>query len=481
MKISDPRLVTALLILFAAPVVAAQSPESSGQASRANIIYIMADDLGYGDLGCYGQTVIQTPNLDQMAAEGMRFTDHYAGHTVCRPSRLVLWTGRHVGSTRLIGNAARNLTGHEVTVAKLLQTAGYATGGVGKWALGNVDSPDEIHNAGHPLNNGFDHWFGYMNQSNAHNYYPTHLWQDYQRVELPGNEISKDPKARGRVSTIRETYSHDVLVDKAFDFIRRHQHDPFLLHMHLTIPHANNEGGRVNGDGMEVPDYGIYEDKDWPNPEKGFAAMITRMDRDVGRLFGLLKELKIDESTLVLFTSDNGPHHEGNHSDTFFHSSGPLQGSKRSMHEGGIRVPMIARWPQHVPAGTVTDHPSAFWDYLPTACDIAGVDPPSSIDGISYLPTLSGKRDQRQHDYLFWASAEGPTSVGIRAGHWKLVNYPASNQARPKETAKPATDAGGWRLYDLSTDPGERTDLADRHRDVVESMIDAVRKDGLID
>ena len=444
-----------------------------------NIIYIMVDDLGYGDLGCYGQQVIQTPNLDRMAAEGMRFTDHYAGHTVCRPSRLVLWLGQHVGHTGLIGNRPRSLTGQEPTVAKLLQNAGYATGGVGKWALGHVDRPSEINNPGHPNKNGFDTWYGYMNQSNAHNFYPTFLWENDRQVILPGNVIRKDGKGGGRVSSTRVSYSHDFLTDAALSFVRQNKDQPFLLHVHWTIPHANNEGGHVTGDGMEVPDYGIYGEQNWPNPEKGFAAMVTRMDRDVGRLFELLKELKIDERTLVIFTSDNGPHQEGGHQHEFFDSNGRLTGFKRSMHEGGIRVPLIARWPGHIAAGSQSDLPSAFWDFLPTACELARVDPPDNIDGISYLPTLRGQADQqRRHEYLYWASVEGPQSVGVRYGKWKLVRYkPRKQQANTPPTESTPPD---WRLYDLTTDIGEQINLADKFPNVVAKIQSLLARDGLL-
>lgn len=454
-------VVSAAAAIFSSSVLAAERP---------NIIYIMVDDLGYGDLGCYGQEQIATPNIDRLAAEGMRFTDHYAGHTVCRPSRLVLWTGRHVGHTGLIGNRSRSLTGKEATVAKLLQKAGYATGGVGKWALGHVESPSDINNPGHPNNNGFDYWCGYLNQSNAHNFYPTYLWENKRQLELPGNVIGDYPNGRGRVASKRVTYSHDVMTEKALDFVRRNAKRPFLLHIHWTIPHANNEGGRVTGDGMEVPDYGPYADKDWPQPEKGFAGMIHRMDGDVGRLMALLKELKIDEKTLVLFTSDNGPHSEGGHKHEFFDSNGPLQGYKRSMHEGGIRVPLIARWPGKVEAGATSNHPSAFWDFLPTACQLAGVEPPKQIDGISYANTLLGQDDrQRKHDYLYWASQEGATSVGVRAGKWKLVRY------RPKKNAK--TKLTPWRLYDLSQDPGEQNDLAKQHPEIVKRIVALLQRD----
>lgn len=441
-----------------------------------NIIYIMTDDLGYGDLGCYGQQVIQTPNIDRMASEGMRFTDHYAGHTVCRPSRLVLWLGQHVGHTGLTGNRDRTLTGMESTVARHLKKAGYTTGGVGKWSLGNVNDPSEIENAGHPNNNGFDYWFGYMNQGNAHNYYPPFLWENKSQISLIGNVlIENDPQARNRVSKVRTTYSHDKMTEAALKFIRKNKDNPFLLHIHWTIPHANNEGGRVLGDGMEVPDYGQYATADWPNPEKGFAAMISRMDGDVGKVLALLEELELVEETLVFFTSDNGPHQEGNHKHEFFNSNGPLKGFKRSMHEGGIRVPMIVRWPGKIAAGTQTDHPSAFWDFLPTACAVAKIDAPIPTDGISYLPTLLGdSKSQKTHEYLYWASSEGATSVGVRHGNWKLVKYRSKST-----TSKSARTEEDWRLYDLSSDIGEHYNLADDHPDQVVKLRKLLERDGL--
>ncbi len=460
------------LFSFLTPLLLISS--MAGAAERPNIIYIMTDDLGYGDVGCYGQEVIETPNLDRLAAEGIRFTDHYAGHTVCRPSRLVLWTGQHVGHTKLIGNRPRSLSGTESTVAKLLQQDGYATGGVGKWALGHVSEASEIENAGHPNNNGFDYWFGYMNQSNAHNYYPTFLWENKSKVSLPGNVISDDPDGHGRVSSKRVAYSHDVITAAALKFVEAHKDQPFLLHIHWTIPHANNEAGRVTGDGMEVPDYAQYAGKDWPNTEKGFAAMISRMDADVGRLMLLLKRLEIDDQTIVLFTSDNGPHNEGGHDHTYFDSNGPLNGFKRSMHDGGIRVPLIARWPGKIKAGTVSDHPSAFWDFLPTACEIAGVSVPAGVhsDGISYLPTLLGRTaEQKQHEYLYWASSEGATSVGVRMGNWKLVQY--------RKEQKSQDNAEQWRLYDLKSDIGEQHDVATQHPEVVKRILGLLDRDRL--
>jgi uncharacterized sulfatase len=422
----------------------------SQKSTPPNIIYIMCDDLGYGDLGCYGQEVIQTPSIDQLAADGMRFTDHYAGHTVCRPSRLVLWTGHHTGHTAIAANDKYVFQPDDITVAELFKDAGYTTGGVGKWAMADADGN------GHPNDNGFDFWMGYLDQSEAHNYYPLYLWKNREKVELPGNVLyDKDDNNRGRVAKERITYSHDVMTDAALDFIRDHANDPFLLHVHWTIPHANNEGGRVTGDGSEVPDYGPYKNQNWPNPEKGFAAMVSRMDGDVGRMMSLLKELQIENNTVIFFTSDNGPHSEGGHQHEFFNSNGPLRGYKRDLYDGGIRVPMIVRWPGKVSAGSTSNHPSAFWDYLTTACDLAGINPPAHIDGISYLPTLLQKQ-QPEHDYLYWQfDGNNHDKEAVRSGQWKAV--------------RPATDAP-IELYDLSTDIGEQNNVANDHPEIVEKM-----------
>ncbi|MBN1482899.1 N-acetylgalactosamine-6-sulfatase [candidate division KSB1 bacterium] len=415
-----------------------------------NIIYIMCDDLGYGDIGCYGQKIIQTPNIDFLAAEGIRFTDHYAGHTVCRPSRLVLWTGRHTGHTPISSNARYVFQSEDVTVAEILKEAAYITGGVGKWAMADADGN------GHPNEHGFDFWMGYLDQSEAHNYYPLYLWQNREKVPLEGNVLfEKDEHNRGRVANKRVTYAHDMITQAALDFIRTNAHAPFLLHIHWTIPHANNEGGRVTGDGMEVPDYGIYAEKEWPTPEKGFAAMISRMDADVGKIMLLLKELHIDHKSVVFFTSDNGPHQEGGHQHEYFDSNGPLRGYKRDLYEGGIRVPLIVRWPGTVTPGAVSNHPSAFWDYLPTACDIARIKPPENIDGISYLSALRGEV-QSQHEYLYWQFAgSGHDKQAVRVGFWKAV--------------RPETNAP-LELYDLSTDIGEQNNIASAHPDIVAKM-----------
>ncbi|MBN2473210.1 MAG: arylsulfatase [Pirellulales bacterium] len=428
-------------------------------AERPNVIYIMADDLGYGDLGCYGQKQIRTPNLDKLADEGMKLTDYYAGCTVCRPSRLVLWTGRHTGHTPINSNASYVFKPEDVTVAELLHQAGYATGGVGKWAMGAPGS------GGEPNRHGFDFWCGYLNQSEAHNYYPTHLYRCAgERVEelpLEGNVLMDVPRARGRVAEPehRVTYSHDVMTTEALQFIRRNHRRPFLLHVHWTIPHANNEGGAVTGDGMEVPDYGIYQDKPWPSTAKGQAAMISRMDADVGRLVALLGELGIDRKTLILFTSDNGPHSEGGHKHEYFDANGPLRGFKRDLYEGGIRVPTLAWWPGVVAAGSQSGEPLAFYDFLPTACELAGVEAPQNIDGVSFLPTLLGKPDrQAHHEYLYWKFGN---KEAVRMGQWKAVRL-APN--RPSE------------LYDLGRDVGETNDLADKQPEVVARMEQFMRQ-----
>ena len=415
----------------------------------------MADDLGYGDLGCFGQKTIKTPYLDKMASEGLRFTSYYAGNTVCRPSRLSLWTGKHMGHTPISSNANYHFKPSDITVSELLKSKGYATGGVGKWAMGGIGT------TGHPNKNGFDFWFGYLDQGQAHNYYPTHLWQNTERITLEGNVLTGKAKDRGRVSKKRITYSHDLITTQAMKFIADHKNTPFLLHVHWTIPHANNEGGRATGDGMEVPDYGIYAKEKWPNTKKGAAAMITRMDKDVGKIIQLLKELDIQNETMVFFTSDNGPHSEGGHKHETFNSNGPLRGYKRDLYEGGIRVPGIAYWPNTIKSGTESDQPFAFWDWLPTACELAGVTPPEKLDGLSFAPTILGKSDQQQiRPYLFWKYGN---KTAIRKQKWKAVRNAQNKKLE---------------LYNLNTDIGETKNLSaqypDKIRELEELMEEAV-------
>ncbi|HUT34428.1 MAG TPA: arylsulfatase [Planctomycetota bacterium] len=416
---------------------------------KPNIVFILADDLGYGDLGCYGQKQIKTPCLDKMAAEGVRFTDAYAGSTVCAPSRCALMTGVHMGHALVRGNANVPMRPDDVTVATLLKRAGYATGIIGKWGLGEAAS------TGIPTKQGFDYWFGYLNQHHAHNYWPTHLWRNEEKVPLK-NVVPKEDRVGGGVASERVEYSHDLFAQEALAFVEKHKDKPFFLYLALTIPHANNEAGRL---GMEVPSDEPYTKEDWPQPQKNMAAMVTRMDRDLGRLFDHLKKLGLDDDTIVFFTSDNGPHHEGGNNPDFFDSNGPLRGIKRDLYEGGIRVPMIVRWPGKAKAGTTSDLPWAFWDFLPTACDIAGAEPPKGIDGISVLPAILGK-EQKGHDHLYWEFHEGGFKQAVRMGKWKAVR---------RGTTQPIE------LYDLTADIGEQNNAADKHPDLVAKMADVLK------
>ena len=432
-------------VFLAAGILLAVSSLVSA-ADKPNLIYIMVDDLGYGDLGCYGQQRIKTPCLDQMAAEGMRFTDHYAGNTVCAPSRCSLMTGLHPGHGYVRGNKEIKPMGQlplaegTATVARLLQADGYRTGLIGKWGLGGPDS------IGHPNQQGFDYFFGYLCQRHAHNYYPEFLFRNSERVPL-NNKVDQPRDDGAGVATERNDYSHDFFVADALQFLEDNKDGPFFLYLAMTIPHANNEAGK---NGMEVPSLGDYADLDWPEAQKGHAAMISRMDGDVGLLLLRLKELGIEDKTLVLFTSDNGPHREGGNDPDFNDSNGPLRGIKRDLYEGGIRVPLIARWPGRIKPDTTTDHISAFWDFLPTACDLAGIAAPKNIDGISYLPTLLGRTDaQKEHDYLYW---EFKNQRALRMGKWKAI------QKSPKAAVE---------LYDLDADLGETKDVAAEHPDVV--------------
>ncbi len=414
-----------------------------GMASRRpNIIFVLADDLGYGDLGSYGQERIRTPRLDAMAAEGMRFTDHYAGSTVCAPSRCVLMTGLHTGHCRVRGNARVPLEPGDLTVAEVLRDAGYATGLVGKWGLGEEGS------TGMPTRQGFDEFFGYLNQRHAHNYYPDFLYRNEKRVPLE-NVMPEGSKEGHGVAREKKQYSHDLFIDEALGFVKRHKSRPFFLYLALTIPHANNEAG---GKGMEVPSFESYENEEWPDPQKGHAAMITRMDRDVGRLLDTLDELGIGDDTVVFFSSDNGPHREGGAKPDFFRSNGALRGIKRDLYEGGIRVPLIARWPGRIEPGSVSRHASAFQDFMPTMAELAGGRVPGKIDGISMKPTLLGQPDrQKKHDYLYWEFHERGSKQAVRTGRWKGVRFIGRESME---------------LYDLETDPGEKNDLAAGFPDV---------------
>jgi len=436
------------------------------KSPRPNIIFILADDLGYGDLGCYGQKEIATPNIDRIAKEGLIFTDHYAGSTVCAPSRCALMTGLHTGHCWIRGNALVPLRPSDVTVAELLKKAGYTTGIIGKWGLG------EAGTTGIPNKKGFDYWFGYLNQRHAHNYYPEFLWRNQEKIAVLGNQLPAGSSVEDRIggwgrSVKQATYSGDLFTKEAIAFVEQNcatpdkspdkKGRPFFLYLAYTIPHANNEAGQ---NGMEVPSLGRYADKDWPAPQKGHAAMITRMDADIGKLMAKLKEVGIDKNTLVLFSSDNGPHKEGGGDPNFFKSAGPLRGYKRDLYEGGIRVPMLARWPGKIKAGSKTNHISAFWDFLPTCCELVGIETPKGTDSISILPTLLGEpQKQKKHEFLYWEFHEQGKKQAVRIDDWKGVRL---NVAKNPD--------GPIELYNLKADIGEQKDLTAERTEVAEKI-----------
>jgi arylsulfatase A-like enzyme len=421
-----------------------------GCASRLNgapnVVLILADDLGYGDLGCYGQAKIKTPHLDKLAADGVRFTQCYAGSTVCAPSRCALMTGLHTGHCRTRGNGGAPggnvpLRPEDVCVAELLKKTGYATALVGKWGLGEEGS------TGVPNEKGFDHFFGYLNQHHAHNYYPDWVWRNGDKVRLPNPQSKVE-----NVAEKPTVYTPDLVLAEGLKFIEANKARPFFLYFATIAPHANNEKTRATGEGNEVPSDEPYSKEDWPRAEKNKAAMITRLDADVGKLLAKLAELGLDKNTVVMFSSDNGPHKEGGNDPAFFASSGPFRGFKRSLTDGGIRVPGIVRWTGVTKPGTVSDHVWAFWDFLPTACDLAGVTKPDGLDGISIAPTLTGKGEQKAHDFLYWEFHEGGTKQAVRHRDWKAIRLAPGEKLT---------------LYDVKADPGESKDVAAANPEVV--------------
>jgi arylsulfatase A-like enzyme len=415
--------------------------EQQGNGKKPNIIFILADDLGYGDMGCYGQKLIQTPNIDKLAAEGMRFTQCYSGSTVCAPARSSLMTGQHTGHTRIRWNApgyneGRILLPEDLTVAEVLRDAGYATGAVGKWGLGEPDT------TGHPNKQGFDFWFGYLDQVHAHEYYTDYLWKNEEKIVLKGNLNGKQTE-----------YSNDLMAKEVLDFVKASKAKPFFLYHAFTLPHGK----------YQAPSLEPYADKPWPPTQKTYAAMVTRLDTHVGNLMTLLKELGIDRDTIVFFTSDNGPAARGGDWD-MFQGAGPFRAKKGDLYEGGIRVPMIARWPGKIAPGVGSDQAWAFWDFLPTAAEIAGAKTPADIDGISMLPTLLGK-PQKGHDFLYWESHQGGFAQAVRMGDWKAVRF---GLKEPLE------------LYSLKNDIAEKNNVAAKHPDIVakiEKYLETARTD----
>ena len=407
-----------------------------------NIIWIMADHLGWSDLGCYGQKQVETPNIDRLAREGMKFTQAYAGATVCAPSRCCLMTGLAPTHARVRSNAAGPLLSTDLTVAEVFRNAGYRTALYGKWSLG------ELGTSGYPTRKGFDEWFGFFSQTQAHNYYPDVLLDgDHARV-LSGN-----------LGTKPREYATDLFTEKALQFVDQAGRQPFFLHVCYTAPHANNQAGGDSGNGMQVPGDGIYQGKDWPQVEKDFAAMITRMDSGIGQLMASRLRKGIDRNTVVIFASDIGPHKEGGHNPAYFQSGGPLRGIKRDLYEGGIRIPFITRWPGKIEAGSTSGAVIAFWDFLATAADLTGQARPAGTDGISYLPALTGGH-QPEHAPLYWVFGENGLKEAVRLGNWKGVRI---------------GEDGPVELYDLATDIGERNNIAAAHPDIAGKMDELMR------
>jgi arylsulfatase A-like enzyme len=452
-------LIVIRLLLLIGALCLPCTLQAADPPRRPNLIWIMADDLGYGDLGCYGQKEISTPNLDRMADEGMKFTHFYSGATVCAPSRSVLMTGLHHGHTRVRGNAgqknpaAQALQADDITVAKLLQQSGYRTALIGKWGLGDVGAAD----SGLPRKQGFDSFFGYLNQSHAHNHFPDFLWRNESKIPVPNTVVPIGDSGAG-YATDAKVFADDLFAKEAMQFVSENQTKPFYLFWSMVIPHANNERTRVLKNGAHVPDFGTYADKDWPDPDKGQAAMIARLDSYVGDMLATLKKIGLAENTLVIFTSDNGPHNESNHDLKRFNPSGPYTGIKRSLTDGGIRVPWIAWWPNKIKPHSLSAHPAYFGDWMATAAELAGVQTPPHTDSLSLLPTLLGNDGkQSQHEFLYWEFHEGGfKQAALYRGRWKGIRK-----------GGPMTPIA---LFDQTNDVAETNDVATSHPDIASKI-----------
>jgi arylsulfatase A-like enzyme len=438
---------------------------------KPNIIYILADDLGYGDLGIYGQDKFSTPNIDRLAASGILFTRHYAGSTVCAPSRSSLMTGLHTGHTPIRGNQEVKPEGQtplpqrSFTIAELLNEEGYITGAFGKWGLGFPGSE------GDPLNQGFDTFFGYNCQRQAHRYYPQHLWSDSMKYFLEGNDL-----------THTVTYAPDEIHKRVLRFIKKNRDKPFFLYYPMVQPHAEllvpddsifrdllgkypekPYVGRIGADYGPEMNIGMYCSQE--NPHATFAAMVKRIDLYIGEILRELENLGLTGNTIIMFTSDNGPHHEGGADPDFFNSNGPLRGYKRDLYEGGVRVPFIVSWPGVIKAGSRSDHISAFWDMMPTLAEITGAETPPGIDGISFLPELLGENGQQKHDFLYWEFHEQAGRQAVLKGDWKAVR----NGVRFNPDTIPE-------LYYLADDPEEIRNVAADYPDILKEMTDLMDK-----
>ncbi|MFM2258080.1 MAG: hypothetical protein RLZZ424_13 [Bacteroidota bacterium] len=435
------------------------------QQEKPNIILILADDLGYGDLGCYGQQKIKTPNIDKLASEGIKFTNFYSGATVCAPSRASLLTGLHNGHGSVRGNQPfPQKLGNEVTIASMLKENGYSTALIGKWGVGH---PQPV---GDPQRCGFDYSFGYLNMWHAHNFFSEFLYENDKRVDLPGNKLlpiekwsnnswvgTKDNRPEGYgEAMVKKTYVPDVMEEKIISYINNNKDNPFFIFFTPTIPHANNE---IKENGMEVPDYGIYKDEHWPDVEKGFAAAITRLDATVGNLVAHLKQTGLDKNTLIIFTSDNGPHSEGGHSPLFFNSSGNTRGKKRDLYDGGIKVPMIAWSPSYIKPA-ISDGVFAQYDFLATFSQLSVTKSHFKSDGVSILPTFSNTGKQQLHKYLYWEFYEEGGKQCALSFPWKLI----------KLNTTTFSENGKWELYNLQTDPFEKNNIATKNLKIVKKL-----------
>ncbi|WP_037328788.1 arylsulfatase [Runella zeae] len=453
--------------------------------TRPNIIYIYADDMGYAELGCYGQKKIKTPHLDKLASEGIRFTQHYTSTPVCAPARCQLLTSKHAGHSYIRGNYELggfpdSLEGGQMplypgafTIGRMLQGVGYTTACIGKWGLGMANS------SGSPNSQGFDYFYGYLDQKQAHNFYPTHLWENGKSVPLNNPVIDVHKKLTPETATDAafayyrgKDYAIDKMAQKALAFVKENKNRPFFLYLPFTTPHVSLQAPEE-----AVNEYvGQFEDKPYlgeksyastPYPRATYAAMITYMDKQVGALMQLLKDLKIDDNTIVMFSSDNGATFNGGVEAAYFRSVANLRGLKMDVYEGGIREPMIARWPQKIPANQVTDHVSVQYDVMATLADIAGYTKPIDTDGLSFLPTLLGqKTKQKQHAYLYWEYPEKGGQLAIRMGNWKGVKTEVRKNRK-----------GPWELYDLSKDESETTNVAAQHPELVREFDEIVERE----
>lgn len=486
-------LMLAAIVLGAHVVLCAAEQSGGAQASRPaskpNVIFILADDLGYGELGCYGQKKIRTPNIDRLAAQGMRFTQFYAGAPVCAPSRCVLLTGKHLGHAYVRDNCGVPPEGQlpipdeETTLAELLKQEGYATAVIGKWGLGPPGS------TGDPNRQGFDFFFGYNSQGHAHNHYPTYLYRNEKKVLLDNPEFSahqrfpdgldaNDPANYKQYAG--NMYAPDLMIEEALGFIRRNKDRPFFLYFATTIPHLalqvpEDSLAEYLGKFPEKPYLGDRGYLPHYAPHACYAAMITRMDRDIGRMIALVDELGLAANTLVMFSSDNGPTHGrgggpeggvGGSDSVFFESSGPLSGLKGSVYEGGVRVPLIARWPGTIAPGATTEHIGAFYDVLPTVLDLLGRPAPAASDGLSFLPTLLGRGNQQEHEFLLWEFYGYGGQQAVRAGRWKGIRLNCYRDP-----------AGPLMLFDLAADLQETRNVAAEHPEVVRRLENILQRE----